>query len=130
MTMPRAALALALLAAPQAGPAGADDDPALYPAAQCAAFWFGWDDFARASTLIDRRPGDMARARAFRDAARRLTTAGQGPVDAFIAEQRPLMFALIDDAILGGRVSAELMERLLDTCDRAAAGLPEVQGLR
>jgi hypothetical protein len=125
-----AGLAIALLSVPLAGPAKAMDDRALYPAAQCAAFWFGWDDFARASTLLDRSAGDLARAEAFRQAALTLTTTGPEAVDAFIARQRPLMFAMIDDAILGNSVSADLMERLLGTCDDFAATRPELDGLR
>jgi hypothetical protein len=130
MNMTWAAVGLAWLSLPLAGSAAATGDPALSPAAQCAAFWFGWDDYARASTLLDRSPGDLDRARAFRAAALRLTNAAPTTVDDFIAEQRPLMFALIDDGILGSRVSDDLIERLLRTCDAAAAGLPELRGLR
>jgi hypothetical protein len=129
MTMRGTAFCLAL-SLPCGGPAAAAPDPALYPAAQCAALWFGWDDFARASTLLDRRRGDLALAEAWRREALRLTTGPAAMLDAFIADQRPLMAALVEDAILGGRVSADLLDRLLLTCDPAAVQRPDLEALR
>jgi hypothetical protein len=48
-----------------AGPASAAEDPALFPAAQCAALWFGQDDYAQVSAWLDRDPKDLALAEAF-----------------------------------------------------------------
>ena len=118
------------LAAGIALPSLAADDPALYPAAQCAALWFGWDDLARASTLLDRTPGDLARAEAFRGVAHRLTSASAASVDAFIADQRGLMMQMIDEGLYGGGESRDLMERLLQTCQDFGATQPETAGLR
>lgn len=118
------------LAAILAVPALAADDPALYPAAQCAALWFGWDDLARPSTLLDRTPGDLARAQAFRSVALRLTTTGAASVDAFIADQRGLMMQMIDDGLYGAGESRSLMERLLQTCEAYGATQPETAPLR
>ena len=109
-------------------PASAADDPALYPAAQCAALWFGWDDLARGSTLLDRTPGDLARAEAFRRIAFRLTTTGTASVDVFIADQRGLMMQMIDEGLYGGGESRDLMERLLQTCEDFGAMQPETAG--
>ena len=117
------------LAATLALPALAADDPALYPAAQCAALWFGWDDLARASTLLDRTPGDLARAETFRSVAHRLTTASAASVDAFIADQRGLMMQMIDEGLYGGGESRDLMERLLQTCQDFSATQPETARL-
>jgi hypothetical protein len=105
-------------------------DPALYPAAKCAAFWFGWDDYARRSTLLDRTPGDLARAEAFARVARRMTAGDPQVVDAFIADQRGLMMQMIDEGLYGGGESRDLMERLLQTCQDFGATQPETAGLR
>jgi hypothetical protein len=40
------------------------------------------------------------------------------------------MAALVEDAILGGRVSADLLDRLLLTCDPAAVQRPDLEALR
>jgi hypothetical protein len=117
------------LAASLALPSHAADDPALYPAAQCAALWFGWDDLARASTLLDRTVGDLARAEAFRSVAHRLTTASEASIDAFIADQRRLMMQMIDEGLYGGGESRDVMERLLQTCEDFGAIQPETAGL-
>lgn len=121
----RVAAGLALAATLCAPSFAAADDPALYPAAQCAALWFGWDDLARASTLLDRTAGDLARAEAFRRVAYRLTTASAASVDAFIADQRGLMMQMIDEGMYGSGESRSLMERLLQTCDDYGATQPE-----
>jgi hypothetical protein len=110
--------------------AAAANDPALYPAAQCSALWFGWDDLARASTLFDRTPGDLARAEAFRSVAHRLTTTSAASVDAFIADQRGLMMQMIDEGLYGAGESRDLMERLLQTCEDFGATQPETARLR
>jgi hypothetical protein len=110
-------------------PASAATDPALYPAAQCAAFWFGWDDHAHRSTLLDPTPGDLARAEAFARVTRSLTTGTPQAVDAFIADQRGLMMQMIDDAMYGAGESRSLMERLMQTCADFGATRPETAGL-
>ncbi len=122
----KAAAATALaLAAIGPFPASGSGDPALYPAAQCAAFWFGWDDFARRSTLLDPTPGDPARAEAFARVAHRLTTGSPEAVDAFIADQRGMMMQMIDEATCGAGESRSLMERLMQTCEDFGATQPE-----
>ena len=116
----RIAAALVLAAMP----ALAGDDPARYPAAQCAAFWLGWDDYATRSALMDRTPGDLDRAERFRAEAHRLTLDTPAAIDAFIAQQRPLMMRLIDEAIYAPGESRSLMERLLQTCGEAPPASP------
>ncbi|MCE2747986.1 MAG: hypothetical protein LW715_04160 [Rhodobacter sp.] len=83
----RAAAGLAL-AAGLAGQVLAADDPALFPAAQCAALWFGQADYAVVSPYLDSDPEDLELARAFRQVALRQTTQGPAAIDAFIAAQR------------------------------------------
>lgn len=127
------ALAAGLAAVPVVGaasPSRADETLPPYPAAQCAAFWFGWDDYARRSALLDPMPGDLARAEAYARAARRLSAGGPSQVDAFIAEQRGLMLRMIDEAMVGPGANRSLMERLMETCDDFAATQPETADLR
>jgi hypothetical protein len=118
------ALALCLL---QAGQAMAEDP--LYPAAQCAAYWFGRDDVARRSSLLDADEGDPARAGAFRAVAVRLS-GGDEEVDAFIRRERAAMDRLVRAAIYGDPTSIDLQERLLRTCDAYAVTQDETRGLR
>lgn len=110
-------------------PLSAQTDPALYPAAQCAAFWFGWDDHARRSALLDRTPGDLERAGAFRLVAHRLSSGPAAGIDAFIADQRGLMMQMIEEGIFGADDSRGLMERLMQTCADFAETQPETAGL-
>ncbi|PZQ96879.1 MAG: hypothetical protein DI533_15055 [Cereibacter sphaeroides] len=111
-------------------PAFAADDPALYPAAQCAALWFGQDDYAHASRLMKPDPGDLVMAEAFRTVALRLTTVGPEAIDAFITKQRRLMGFMIDDYISGDDQSQDLYQSLMQDCDAFAATQPETQNLR
>lgn len=106
----------------------AADDP-LYPAAQCAAFWLGRDDYARESAFLDADPTDAARAAAFRAVAVRL--AGEAaPVDAFLRKERRAMALMVEAYIYGGDViSRDLYERLLETCAAYAATQGETRGL-
>jgi hypothetical protein len=60
-------------------------------AAQCAAFWYGRDDFARVSAYLDRNDQDVVLAARFRDAAVAVMGGAAGPVDAFIARERGAM---------------------------------------
>ncbi len=133
----KAARALVALPALACGSAIGADNPieadadALYPAAQCAALWFGYDDYARWSAYLDRDPGDLARARAFRAVAYSLNGGRTGPVDAYVAEQRRLMASMIEAMIYGGdRQSRDLFDRLTQTCADLAADHPETEALR
>lgn len=106
-------------------------DPALYPAAQCAALWYGFDDYAQLSAFLDRTESDLARAEAFRAVAYRLDGGETGRVDAFIAQQRRLMVSMIDAMIYGGdEPSRDIFRRLTQTCESFAGQHPETQGLR
>jgi hypothetical protein len=121
----------AAFAAVLASPTLPADDPALYPAAQCAAFWLGRDDYARASPFLDRDPADLRLAEAFREVARRQTIGPPAAIDAFIADQRPLMFDLFDAFIYGAdKQSSDLHDRLLATCAAFAATQTETRGLQ
>ena len=110
---PRVALAASVLAAglcaALAPSADAQDDPA-YPAATCAALW----------TAHERTLGPGEDPRAFRDAAVRLAD-DPSRVDAFVAEQVPLLEELIYAYVdRGDEQSRDLFERLLATCHRFA----------
>jgi hypothetical protein len=126
----RAAAGLALAVA-LAGAAQAADDPALFPAAQCAALWFGQDDYAQISTYLDRDPKDLQLAEAFRAVALRQTTQGPAAIDAFLAQQRDQMRLLVEAFIFGGdRPSRDLYESLMQDCADFAATQPETRDLR
>ena len=126
----RAAAGLALAVA-LAGAAQAADDPALFPAAQCAALWFGQDDYAQMSPYLDRDPKDLALAEAFRAVALRLTTQGPAAIDDFIAAQRDQMSLLVEAFIFGGdRPSRDLYDSLMQDCSDFAAKQPETRDLR
>jgi hypothetical protein len=84
--------------------------------AQCAAFWYGRDDFARVSAYLDRNDQDVVLAGRFRDAAVALNGGVAGPVDAFIADERGAMAWLTEAAILGDPQSRDLHDRLVERC--------------
>jgi len=110
------------------GPAVAADDP-LYPAAQCAALYLGVEDYARISAYLDPDPLNAEAAAAFRDVALRLG-GSEDEVDAFIAEQRPLMKLMMDGYIYRGDTqSQDLFERLSETCRDFAERHPETRDL-
>jgi hypothetical protein len=118
----------ALFAATCPGLALAD---ALYPAAQCAAFVLGRDDYAQVSAYLDRDPDDPAFARALRDVAVRLNGGAAGEVDAFIAAERKLMALMFEAFIYGGdSQSRDLHDRMVATCEDFAATQPETRDLR
>lgn len=120
-----------VLALTLALPALAADDPAEYPAAQCAALWLGQDDYARRSKLLEPDPQDVALGEAFRAVAHRLTNRDAAAIDAFIARQIPAMADLVDMYIYSGdRQSRDLYERLMQDCDAFAATQPETRALR
>ncbi len=112
-------------------PALAAEDPALYPAAQCAALWLGHDDYARRSAFLDADASDVALAEAFRAVAHRLTNRTPAAIDAFIADQVPLMSLTVEAYIYGGdRQSRDLYEQLMEDCRDFAATQPETRDLR
>lgn len=106
-------------------------DPALYPAAQCAAFWLGREDYAQSGGWLDPDPLSADRAAAFRAVALRLAPDRAVDIDARIAEQRPMMARLHEAAIdWADRQSIDLLEDLTQTCGAFAATAPELDGLR
>ena len=110
-------------------PVGASD-PAIYPLAQCAAFWFGFDDYARRSAYLERRSDDRARADAFLAAAIRVDGGNRARVTAYVTEQRPAMDRMMEAMIYAGdRQSREIFERLSETCRAAADRHPETRDL-
>ncbi len=118
-----------VLAVAEAGPALAADD-LYYPAAQCAAFGLGRDDYARASTFLDADPTDAARAAAFRAVAVRLNGEA-GPIDDFLRKERRAMARLVEAYVYSGDdTSRDLHDRLLETCGAYAATQAETRGLR
>ncbi len=128
--MRRAAAGL-VLGAVLAVAAHGESDPAIFPAAQCAALWLGQDDYARHSSLLARDPSDVALGEAFRAVAHRLTTRDAAAIDAFIADQIPIMAFMVEAYIYGGdRQSRELYESLMDDCAAFAATQPETRALR
>jgi hypothetical protein len=122
------ALCLAALAAEASHAA---DDPAEFPAAQCAALWLGKDDYARQSGVLERDPGDLVMAEAFRQVAHRLTTRDAAAIDAFIARQVPIMAFMVEAYVYGDdRQSRDLYESLMADCDAFALTQPETRPLR
>ncbi len=120
-----------VLAAALALPCEAADDPAEYPAAQCAALWLGQDDYARHSKLLKQDPMDVALAEAFRAVAHRLTNRDAAAIDAFIAQQVPIMSFMVEAYIYGGdRQSRDIYETLMQDCASFAATQPETRALR
>ena len=86
------------------------------PPAQCAAFWYGRDDFARVSAYLDRNDQDAMLARRFRDAAVAANGGVAGPVDDFIAGERGAMAWLVEAGVLGDPQSRDLHDRLVERC--------------
>ncbi|SFP06251.1 hypothetical protein [Tranquillimonas alkanivorans] len=102
--------------------ATAQEDEALYPAAQCAALWLGFSDYIGGTAEADL-------GRAFRDVAVRLS-GDAARVDAFIAEQRPLMSLMIDAHVWEqDEDSRDIFERLAQTCEAFGARHPETRAL-
>ncbi len=108
--------------------AWANNNPSLYPAAQCAAFWLGFTDYARISAYLDVDPTDKTRAEAFRAVALRLGTATPDTINGYIAEQRPLMAATMEAMIYGqNRAARDMFERLTERCSAFGAEHPETR---
>ncbi len=120
--------ALALLAL--AAAANAQSPDALYPAAQCAAFWFGRDDYARSSAYLPVEPTDITRAQAYRSAAVHLNDDNAAEIDAFIRDLRPTMTFMFDAYVFGADAQAQDMhDRLTRICAEAAPLYPETKNL-
>lgn len=100
---------------------GAAADEALFPAAQCAAFWQGYQDYLGT---------DQTEAvAAFRAVALRLSS-DAAAIDAFIAAQRPLMVRMAEAYIYrGDRLNRRLFEDMIATCGAYAATQPETAHL-
>ncbi|MFP7570367.1 hypothetical protein [Marivita sp. S2033] len=102
----------------------------LYPAAQCAAFWLGYEDYAQVSPYLDTDADAATAAAAFRKVALRLGGA-ESAVDAYIAEQRPLMALLMEGYIYGNDTqSREVFEDLSAICQEFADRHPETRDLK
>lgn len=107
-----------------------DRDGAIYPAAQCAAFWLGRHDYAVQSGTFEADPTDIARGEAFRAAAVRLSGGASAEVDAYVAEQRPMMVMMFDAMIWAAdETSGEIHDDLLATCAAFGATQPETTDL-
>ncbi|MDT8856370.1 hypothetical protein RNZ50_15350 [Paracoccaceae bacterium Fryx2] len=112
-----------------AAPALAQDPPGLYPAGLCAAFWQGRIAYAESSALLGSDPTDRSRAARFRDAALRLSGAGEDAVDAYIAERREMMVGMFDAMIAHDDAeSRALHDRLAQTCASFGETQPETRG--
>jgi hypothetical protein len=108
----------------------AERNLSIYPAAQCAAFWLGYDDYAHLSAYLDADPTDAVRAAAYRDVAYRLATAERADIDTYIADQRPLMRNMMEAVIYGSDgPSRDVFERLTKTCKDFGQDHPETRDL-
>ena len=109
------------------GGARAAEDPAIYPAAQCAAFWLGFSDYAQRSAFLDYDPDDLTHSQMFRDIAVNLSPSRTDEIDAKISSERTAMALLVEAMIYGGdEQSRDVVERLTATCDRFAADHPNL----
>lgn len=120
----RGAVATVLLALP----VHAKTDP-FYPAAQCAAYWLGRNDFAAKSAFLDSDATDVIRADAFRAVAIRQNGGDAAPIDDFLDSERSNMALMIEAAIYRDRISDRLQRRLLVTCADFAATQDETRAL-
>ena len=108
--------------------AGAAAQEALYPAAQCAAFWYGYADYAKLSPYLDFDQSDVeaAEGNALADLAGTETE-----VVAVINAERPRMTRLMESYIYDGDAqSRDIFERLSTTCQDFAARHPETRDLK
>ena len=100
------------------------------PAAQCAAIWYGYADYAELSAHLSANPADTEMAKAFRDVAVGLD-GDAARVDGYIADQRPQMVRLVDSYIFGGdQQSRDLFERLTTRCHDVAGRHPETRTVK
>jgi hypothetical protein len=122
-----ARLLAGLLALGPCGAGAGDGDDPLYPAVDCAALWAATAEF-RETYAVDRADPAEARAlsAAFRAAAVALNGGAAGPVEARIAELRPVYGMMLESYILDGdRDNQDVYEWLVETCGRFA----EAQGI-
>ncbi|MHC0054086.1 hypothetical protein [Actibacterium sp. D379-3] len=122
-------IAAALVAVSGAAHAASDAQRALFPAAQCAAFWLGYGDFQSRYAIASGDAADAYRVAAdFRAAAIRLGGGDATAVDAYISEQRPLMLLMNKSFMIdGNRESQDMFDRLARTCDDFATTQPETR---
>ena len=100
----------------------AADDSAIYPGAQCAAFWYGFSDFTHLTPFMTVNPRDIEQAESFREIAFRLAPDRRSEIEQTIAEQRPQMALLAEAMIYGDDAqSMEIFQNLAETCERFAA---------
>ncbi len=107
--------------------AQAAPDEALYPAAQCAALWLGFSEYAKRSPFLDYNPDDLKRSDVFRRIALSLSPDRQPLIDQTIATERAAMALLVEAMIYGGDAqSRDVFERLTQRCEDFAAQYPEI----
>ncbi|MCX8224878.1 MAG: hypothetical protein OTI35_02300 [Sulfitobacter sp.] len=111
--------------------AQADDDAAIYPAAQCAAFWLGFNDYAKWSPFLDSSADNVKRSNAFRAVAVRLAPTRVTEIDRAIQDQRSAM-ALLAEAVIyaNDNQSRKVFETLTQTCESFASKHPETRDLK
>ncbi len=111
--------------------AQAEADKAIYPAAQCAAFWLGFNDYAKRSPFLDSNPDYLAQADAFRRIALRLNPARAAEIEQTIRDQRDDM-ALLTEAVIyaNDKQSRKVFETLAQTCESFANAHPETRDLK
>ena len=118
---------LALAAGLPGAAAGASDASGLYPAADCAALWMGYGDYARRSAYLGGAEDAYDKAELFRAAAIR-QTGDKTLVDTHIGVARAGMELMIEALIMiGDAQSRDLFERFSQTCEDFSADLPEFQ---
>ena len=113
------------------GGAQAQSDPALDPAAQCAAFWLGFNDYAKRSPFLEGSPDDLKRSDAFRNVAVRLAPGRVTEIDHTIQDQRSAMALLAEAVIFGNdKQSRKVFETLGQTCESFGNEQPETRDLK
>ena len=111
-------LASALLALASAQGAAAQ----ALTATECAAYWYGRDDYAKRSKVLPRNPADLARAQ---QAERAAVGAGGDAAAAAIQSQRGDMKLLFEAVVeLGDAQSRALQEQTAAGCTALGATLP------
>ena len=108
-------------------PAAAAGAAAVNPAADCAALWLGYGDYAGISAFLDGQQEAYDTAALFRSAAIRENGDAQA-VDAHIAKVRHDMALMVEAHVeLADPQSRDLFERFSQTCQDLADSLPEFQ---
>lgn len=103
----------------------------IYPAAQCAAFWLGFNDYAKSAPFLEKSLGDLKRSDAFRDVAVRLAPGRVTEIDRKIQDQRSPM-ALLAEAVIyaNDEQSRKVFETLAQTCESFGNEQPETRDLK